>query len=90
MVHELGLRSINVNSQINLPVIYNGMKVDSGFRLDLLVDGYVIVEIKSAEIISPVYYAQLLTYLRLTEIRLGLLIKFNVIHLRDGKKRIIN
>ena len=90
MVHELGLRSINIKSQIILPVIYKGMKVDSGFRLDLLVDGCVIVEIKSADIISPVYNAQLLTYLRLAEIRLGFLINFNVIHLRDGIKRIIN
>jgi len=90
MIHELGLRSINVDSQIILPVIYKGMKVDSGFRLDLLVEDCVIVEIKAAEIISPIYYAQLLTYLRLTEIRLGFLINFNVIHLRDGLKRIIN
>lgn len=90
MVHELGLRNINVSSQIILPVVYKGMKVDSGFRLDLLVDGCVIVEIKSAEMISPVYFAQLLTYLRLTDIRLGLLINFNLIHLRDGIKRIIN
>jgi GxxExxY protein len=90
MIHELGLRGIEVNSQIILPVIYKGMKVDSGFRLDMLVDGCVIVEIKSSEIISPVYSAQLLTYLRLADIRLGLLINFNVVHLRDGIKRIIN
>ncbi len=90
MVHELGLRNIDVKSQITLPVVYKGMKVDSGFRLDILVDGCVIVEIKSSEIISPVFKAQLLTYLRLTNIRLGLLINFNVIHLRDGIKRIIN
>jgi GxxExxY protein len=90
LVHELGLRNINVKSQIVLPVVYKGMKVDSGYRIDMLVDDCVIVEIKSAENISPVYCAQLLTYLRLTDIRLGLLINFNVIHLRDGIKRIIN
>jgi len=90
MVHELKLRGITVKSQVTLPVIYKGMKVDSGFRLDLLVDDSVVVEIKSTEDISAVYRAQLLTYLRLSNIRLGLLINFNVVHLRDGIKRIIN
>ena len=90
MVHELKMRGINVISQFAFPVIYKGMKVDSGFRLDLLVDDCVIVEIKSADIISDVFKAQLLTYLRLANIRLGLLINFNVVHLRDGIKRIIN
>ena len=90
MIHELGLRSIDVKSQIILPVVYKGIMVESGFRLDMLVDGCVIVEIKSAEIMSPVYPAQLLTYLRLANIRLGLLLNFNVVHLRDGIKRIIN
>ena len=90
LLHELKIRGINVKSQVTLPVIYKGMKVDSGFRLDLLVDDSVVVEIKSAEGISPVYSAQLLTYLRLSNIRLGFLINFNVIHLRDGIKRIIN
>ena len=90
MVHELKLRDITVKSQVTLPVIYKGMKVDSGFRLDLLVDDCVVVEIKSADDISAVYRAQLLTYLRLSNIRLGLLINFNVVHLRDGIKSIIN
>ena len=90
MVHELNVRNINVKSQITLPVIYIGMKVDSAYRLDILVEDCVIVEIKSSEIISPVHCAQLLTYLKLTNIRLGLLLNFNVIHLRDGIKRIIN
>ncbi len=90
LLHELGLRNINVKSQIVLPVIYKGIKVDSGYRLDMLVDDCVIVEIKSAENIGPVYCAQLLTYLRMTDIRLGLLINFNVVHLREGIKRIIN
>jgi GxxExxY protein len=90
LVHELGLKGIEVKSQIILPVVYKGIKVDSGYRLDMFVDSCVIVEIKSAEIMSPVYSAQLLTYLRLTNIRLGLLINFNVVHLRDGIKRIVN
>ena len=90
MLHELKLRGISAKSQVLLPVIYKGIKVDSGYRLDLLVDDCVIVEIKSAEDLSSVYRAQLLSYLRLSNIRLGLLINFNVVHLRNGIKRIKN
>ena len=90
MAHELNLRDIKYKTQVTLPVIYKGVKVDSGLRLDMLVDDCVIVEIKSAENLNPIYSAQLLTYLKLTNVRLGLIINFNVIHLRDGIKRIIN
>jgi GxxExxY protein len=90
LLHELKLRKIEVKTQIVLPVIYKGINVDSGYRLDMLVADCVIVEIKSTEIINPVHCSQLLTYLRLTNIRLGLLLNFNVIHLHDGIKRIIN
>lgn len=90
MIHELKLRGLEVKSQITLPVIYKGMKVDSGFRLDLLVEDCVVVEIKSTDLLSAVHTAQLLTYLRLSKIRLGLLMNFNVAHLRSGIKRIIN
>ena len=86
MGHELKLRGINVKSQVTLPVIYKGMKVDSGFRLDLFVDDSVIVEKKSTDDISPVYKPQLLTNLRLSNIRVGLLINFDTIHLREGIK----
>jgi GxxExxY protein len=90
LIHELKMRRIEVKSQISLPVIYKGMKVDSGFRIDILVDECVIVEIKSTDELNVVHTAQLLTYLRLSNIRLGLLINFNVVHLRNGIKRIIN
>jgi len=90
MIHELKLRNIKVVSQITLPVIYKGIKIDSGFRLDLLVEDSVIVEIKASEGINPVHCSQLLTYLKLTSTRLGLLLNFNVIHFRDGIKRNIN
>jgi GxxExxY protein len=90
LVHELRLKNIQVKSQLTLPVIYKGIEVDSGFRLDLLVEDCVIVEIKSSDSITPVHCAQLLTYLKLTNKRLGLLMNFNVVHLRDGIKRIIN
>ena len=90
LVHELNLRKIKVQTQIILPVIYKGMNVDSGYRLDMLVDDCVIVEIKATEGINPVHCSQLLTYLKLTNTRLGLLLNFNVVHMRDGIKRIIN
>jgi GxxExxY protein len=87
--HELNIRGISTKSQVMLPVVYKGIKVDSGYRLDLLVDDCIVVEIKAAENISEVFKAQLLTYLKLSSLRLGLLINFNVVHLRDGIKRII-
>jgi|WetSurSiteA1Bulk_404760.scaffolds.fasta_scaffold06182_3 GxxExxY protein len=90
LVHELRLKNIKVRSQISLPVMYKGIEVDSGYRLDILVEDCVIVEIKSSDIITPVHCAQLLTYLKLSNIRLGLLLNFNVVHLRNGIKRIIN
>jgi len=90
MMHEFKIRNVKAVSQIAIPVIYKGVKIDAGFRLDLLVADAVIVEIKSSEGINPVHCAQLLTYLKLADKRLGLLLNFNVIHLRDGIKRIIN
>jgi GxxExxY protein len=90
LIHELRLKNIKIKSQLSLPVMYKGIEVDSGFRLDILVEDCVIVEIKSSDIITPVHCAQLLTYLKLTNIRLGLLLNFNVVHLRNGIKRIIN
>ena len=90
MTYELKLRGIEVKTQITLPVIYKGMKVDTGFRLDLVVEDCVIVEIKSTDELSAVHKAQLLTYLKLSNIRLGLLINFNVVHLRGSINRIIN
>ncbi len=90
MAYELNLRKILVKTQLVLPVVYKGIEVEAGYRLDMLVDDCVIVEIKSSEGINPVHCSQLLTYLKLTHKRLGLLLNFNVIHLRDGIKRIIN
>jgi GxxExxY protein len=90
LVHELNIRNIRTKSQILLPVVYKGITVDSGYRLDILVKDSIIVEIKSTEGINPVHCAQLLTYLKLTSKRLGLLINFNVVHLREGIKRVIN
>ncbi len=85
-VRESGL---SVVTQVALPVTYRDIKMDAGLRLDMLVEDCVIVEFKSVETMNPVYDAQLITYLKLTGIRLGFLINFNVVHLKDGIKRIV-
>lgn len=73
-----------------IPVYYEEVKMDVGFRADLIVDNRVIVEIKSIEVIAPVHHKQLLTYLKLTGLKVGLLINFNEALLKDGIKRIVN
>jgi GxxExxY protein len=70
--------------------VYHGVKLELGYRIDLLVEGLVIVEIKSVEAVSPVHQAQLLSYLNLSGKSLGLLINFNVVHLKDGIRRFVN
>ena len=88
--YELQKQELKVSSQIVLPVIYDEMKIDLGYRLDLLVEDSVIVELKAVNKITPIHEAQLLSYLKLSGKRLGLLINFNVILLKDGIKRRIN
>jgi GxxExxY protein len=90
MVYELRKCGLKVESQVALPVVYEEVKVDAGLRIDLMVNDCVIVELKSVEDMNPVYTAQLLTYLKLTNTRLGYLINFNVPHLKDGFKRLVN
>jgi GxxExxY protein len=86
-LHEAGVDSA---AQVGLPVVYHGVKLELGYRIDLLVEGLVIVEIKSVEAVSPVHQAQLLSYLKLSGKSLGLLINFNVVHLKDGIRRFVN
>lgn len=88
--HELQKRGLRVEPQVALPVIYDGVQVDLGYRLDLLVENEVIVELKAVEKLTPVHEAQLLSYLKLSGKKLGLLINFNVLHLKDGIKRLVN
>ncbi len=90
LAYELKSGGLIVETQITLPLLYEGITIDSGFRLDLLAGKCVIVEIKSVEKMIPLYQAQLLTYLKLTKTRIGLLINFNTIHLRDGIIRMVN
>ncbi len=86
---ELESRGLSVEHQVPVPVRYDGITVDAGYRLDLLVEGRVIVELKSVKAIEAIHRAQLLTYLKLSGKRLGLLINFNVVHLRSGIKRMV-
>lgn len=88
--HELQRSGLRVQSQINVPVLYEGMPLESGYRMDLLVEDKVIVELKCVEKVLPIHKAQLLTYLRLANKPLGLLLNFNVVHMRDGISRILN
>lgn len=87
---ELRQRGLRVIEQKGLPVCYEGIKLNLGFRVDLLIEERVIVEIKSVDAIAPVHRRQVLTYLRLMDLRLGLLINFNVELIKDGIQRVVN
>jgi GxxExxY protein len=90
MAYELEKRGLSVRRQQAIPVVYEQVRMDLGFRADLIVEGKVVVEIKSVEAIAPVHKKQLLTYLRLTDKRLGLLINFNVELIKNGISRVVN
>ncbi len=85
--HELRKQGLRVHKQVPVPIIYDTLRIEPGLRLDLLVEDSVIVEIKAIERMSPVFEAQVLSYLRLAKKRLGLLINFNVPRIRDGIRR---
>lgn len=90
LIQELTLRGIKVESQVALPIEYKGLHIDDALRIDVLVEKQVVIEIKAVETLLPVHEAQLLTYLRLSDNRLGLLINFNSPLIKDGIKRIAN
>ena len=90
LAHELRKRGHLVEQQLPLPVVYDGICIDLGYRIDLLVDGGVVVEVKSVGKLAPIHNAQLLSYLKLGGYKLGLLLNFNVPHLRDGVRRMVN
>ena len=89
LAHELSLSGCRCARELALPVINKGTKLDIGYRIDLLVENLVIVEVKSVEGVSPVHYAQVISYLKLSGKSIGLLINFNVVHLKDGIKRFV-
>jgi GxxExxY protein len=90
LARELRNRDFEVAVQVPLPVVYEGLKLEVGYRIDLVVENRVIVEVKSVEAIHPIHQAQLLSYLRLSSIGVGLLINFNVLRLRDGITRMVD
>ena len=90
MCRELELRGVPYERQRELPVEYKGAKLDCGYRLDIVVADKLIVELKACEKLQPIHEAQLLTYLRLTGMKVGLLINFNVSVLKEGIKRLVN
>jgi len=87
LAHELSLRKLSFEREKPLPIEYKGVQLDCGYRLDFLVEGKVVVELKAVESVLPVHEAQLITYLKLTGCRVGLLINFNVPVLKDGITR---
>jgi len=90
LAHALQRRDLKVDRQVPVAIVFEGIRFDEGFRADLIVEDKVIIELKSVEHISPVHKKQLLTYLRLTDKRLGLLINFGSELIRDGISRVVN
>jgi len=89
MCHELNKAGIPFQRQVSMPVIYDNVKLDAGLRIDILVDEKIVIELKTAEKMIPLYEAQLLTYLKVTGLRLGFLINFNVPIIKEGIKRVV-
>jgi len=90
LAYELAKQKLKVERQVVLPIEYDAMKMDAGYRLDLLINDKVIIELKTVEKLLPIHMAQLLTYLKLGGYKLGFLLNFNVVHMRDGIKRMVN
>ncbi len=90
LAKELELRGLKVNREVFIPLYYKGIELAKDFRIDILVENEIVLEIKSVEIMHPVFDAQIISYLRLTDKRLGFLVNFNVPLIKDGIKRIVN
>ncbi|SDX04460.1 GxxExxY protein [Flavobacterium degerlachei] len=90
LYYELKKTGLNVVKQKALPLVYEDVQLDIGYRLDIIIEGKLILEIKSVDTLNDIHFAQLLTYLKLTNCKLGLLINFNVVLIKDGMKRIAN
>ncbi len=90
LAHELVKEGLKVKTQVALPVVYDGLRLDAGYRIDMLVEDAVIVELKSIESLHPIHEAQVISYLKLSGKKIGLLINFNVKLLKGGIKRLVN
>jgi GxxExxY protein len=87
--HELIKRGLRVSCEVPLPVVYDGVRLDAGYRLDMVVEDTVVVELKAIEALAPIHQAQIISYLKLSGKPIGLLINFHSLHLKDGIKRFI-
>jgi GxxExxY protein len=87
--HELVKRGLKVASEVPLPVVYDGVTLEAGYRLDLVVEDTVVVELKAIEALAPIHQAQIISYLKLSNKPIGLLINFHSLHLKDGIKRFV-
>ncbi len=87
---ELKKRGLRIEQQRPLPLVYDQVKLDCGYRIDLLVEGEVVVEVKSIDAVAPIHEAQVISYLKLSGCKVGLLINFNVLQLKDGIRRFVN
>jgi GxxExxY protein len=90
LAHELRAQGLVVEQEVILPVHYKGLELKAGYRADLLVQELMIVELKAVDVLLPIFTAQLLSYLRMAELKLGLLINFNSERLKDGVRRVVN
>jgi GxxExxY protein len=90
LAREIAKAGLKIDRQVTLPINYEGDILDAGYRLDLLLEDAIVVEVKAVEKLSPLHTAQLLSYLKLGDFRLGFLLNFNVTHLKDGIKRVVN
>ncbi len=90
LVHELRQRGLSVETEVPFPVTYSSLKVDSGYRVDVVIEGEILVENKALQVIAPIHRAQLLTYLKMSGLRLGFLINWNVPRIKDGIRRLVN
>ena len=90
LAYELGKRGLRVERQVPVPIVWDDLEFEEGYRLDLMVEGKVLIEVKSVEEVAPIHKKQVLTYLRLLDKRLGILINFNEELIRDGISRVVN
>jgi GxxExxY protein len=90
LCHRLVKAGLNISKEKAIPVVFEDIRLECGYRADIVVENKVIIEVKAVEALNEIHKAQLLTYLRLTELKLGLLMNFNVLFLKDGIKRIVN
>jgi GxxExxY protein len=88
--HELEQQGLRVERQVALPVVYRGVRLECGYRIDLLIEGVVVVEVKAVSELLPVHGSQVLSYLRLSGCRVGLILNFDVVRMKDGIRRIVN